>query len=46
MTTTDAETVPTEYQCPTCGENRIDWLVWDEETETVVCATCQTRYVP
>ena len=36
------------HPCPNCGENRIDWLVWDEDgfdTE-LECSTCGTVYVP
>jgi len=38
-----------EDACPECGEDRIDWLVWNNRTdddETVTCSTCQTVYVP
>jgi ribosomal protein S27E len=33
-------------RCPECGENRVDYLVWDEDGEYVTCATCGTVYVP
>jgi len=39
--TTDA------HPCPKCGENRIDWLIWDEEgyDSQLECASCGTVYV-
>ena len=34
-------------ECPACGENRIDYLVWrDPHYEDVECATCGTVYIP
>ena len=38
-----------EDACPECGEDRIDWLVWNnsaDDDETVTCQSCQTVYVP
>jgi predicted RNA-binding Zn-ribbon protein involved in translation (DUF1610 family) len=32
--------------CPDCGENRIDWLAWDENGEFVTCTSCGCVYVP
>lgn len=46
--TVDAEEdiVPTGAECPECGENRVDWLVWDDDCEIVTCTTCGAEYVP
>ena len=38
-----------EDACPDCGEQRIDYLVWNNQTpddESVTCWTCKTVYVP
>ena len=38
-----------EDACPECGEDRVDWLVWNNSTdddETVTCQSCQMVYVP
>lgn len=32
--------------CPNCGERRIDYLEWDELSETVTCNTCGANYDP
>jgi uncharacterized OB-fold protein len=32
--------------CPSCGETDADWLVWDDEGETVTCENCGRVYVP
>jgi hypothetical protein len=32
--------------CPNCFETRIDWLVWNDDGETVTCATCSAVYNP
>ena len=37
------DTVPSWYACPTCGERRLDWLVWIEG-DTVRCQSCKTTY--
>jgi len=34
-----------EAACPSCGEQRIDWLVWTDD-ETVRCASCGGEYRP
>ena len=44
-------TVPTDTvsecdACPNCGENRMDWLAWQDEGEYVRCGICGTEYVP
>ena len=33
-------------ECPNCGEDRMDYLTWDEDGEIVTCYTCGTEYVP
>lgn len=33
-------------ECPTCGENRIDYLAWDDDGEVITCTNCGTKYVP
>ena len=37
--------VKSDWRCPTCGERRYDFLVWDED-EFVVCQICDTAYIP
>ena len=32
--------------CPNCFEGRVDWLVWNDDGETVTCASCGTIYHP
>ena len=32
--------------CPNCGEDRMDYLTWDEDGESVTCYTCGFQYVP
>jgi hypothetical protein len=39
----DDDLVPNGCECPHCGENRIDYLVLDEE-DWVTCETCGTEY--
>ena len=41
-----AETVSPDNACPGCGENRLDWLAWDEDGTVVTCATCGASYDP
>ncbi len=41
---TELEYVDPQYACPTCGERRLDWLVWIEG-DTVRCQTCKTEYI-
>ncbi len=41
----EADKCPDECRCPHCGENRQDWLVWDEN-EWLHCATCGHVYDP
>ena len=42
--TVDDDVVGSCMACPKCGENRVDWLVWQDEL--VTCATCGTVYDP
>jgi len=48
ITIPDAETVLPTCVCPCCGEDRVDWLVWQESTEGqyVECASCGAWYDP
>ena len=39
-------TVTPDDVCPDCGEDRIDWLAWDDDGEYVTCASCSCVYVP
>ena len=32
--------------CPSCGEREMDRLVWEDDGESVRCATCGTIYDP
>jgi len=40
-----AERVLEGAECE-CGEDRVDYLVWDDDCEIVTCATCGAEYVP
>jgi rubredoxin len=42
----DSTLVPSVWACPSCGENRIDYLGWDENGEYVTCASCGAWYDP
>ena len=42
----DDEVVTQDNACPGCGENRLDWLAWDEDGTVVTCATCGASYDP
>ena len=42
----DDEVVTQDNACPGCSENRVDWLVWDEDGTVVTCATCGASYDP
>jgi len=33
-------------ECPNCGEDRVDWLGWQEDGETVECDACKHKYDP
>lgn len=37
------ELVEDKYRCPTCDENRLDWLTWIEG-DTVRCQACNWEY--
>jgi len=43
---TDSGLVSWNDACPVCEERRMDWLVWDEDGESVTCATCGNAYAP
>jgi len=32
--------------CPYCCESRVDYLVWQEDDETVLCLSCGKTYRP
>lgn len=40
------ELVDRRFACPHCGEQRMDWLVWDSEGVEVDCETCGMAYEP
>lgn len=43
----DADELVSEADaCPECGENRMDWLPWDEAGDYVKCASCSYTYRP
>jgi len=42
----NSERVPFRNSCPECGERRADFLVWQNDGETVECATCGYKYNP
>ena len=33
-------------RCPNCEEQRMDWLIWDDDGWEVKCHTCGTVYTP
>ena len=41
----EANTVSDANACPKCGENHVDYLVWNEY-DYVTCATCGMVYDP
>ncbi len=43
---TGDDLLPEASACARCGERRADWLVWDEDGETVTCATCGRQWNP
>ena len=45
VTIPDADTVCETCQCPCCGENRVDELVWIDD-EVVECQSCSAHYDP
>jgi hypothetical protein len=40
----DRNLSPPGCECPSCGENNVDYLLIDEFDETVKCQTCGHRY--
>ena len=40
---TNQERVSADEQCPNCHENRMDYLVWQDD-ETIKCASCGCEY--
>jgi hypothetical protein len=42
----EMELVDPRGACPGCGERIIDNLVWQDDGETVRCATCGRKYKP
>ena len=42
----DDDVVADCFICPGCGENRVDWLAWDEDGTVVTCTTCGASYDP
>ena len=38
--------VAPEWACPNCGNRVADWLIWDDNGETVTCDLCETVYIP
>jgi len=38
--------VAPEVACPACGEDRTDYLVWDDDGVWVQCQTCSKTYSP
>lgn len=43
---TVVELVDAKFACPTCGERDMDSLVWNDDGETVTCASCGETYDP
>lgn len=42
----DDVTVPLGCECPRCGCDEVDRLIWDMDCETVECSRCNMVYVP
>jgi uncharacterized Zn finger protein len=42
----DRGLVEVGQECPKCGEDDMDSLVWNEDLDTVTCAKCGTVYTP
>ncbi len=40
----EVATVAEGEGCPRCGEDRVDWLVWDTGTMEIECQTCNLIY--
>ena len=39
----EVETVVEGEECPHCGENRMDWLIWNDAGE-IKCQSCESAY--
>ena len=46
MCADDDDRVAQGSACPNCFEDRVDWLVWTDGGETVICASCGIAYNP
>jgi len=46
MEQVEFEMVDEKFACPNCGEQKMDWLIWDEDADTVKCQSCGTVYDP
>ena len=42
----DAGLVEHGQECPKCGEERMDYLEWDDDGTQVTCSTCGHVYAP
>ena len=42
--TAKSEIVPEYCQCPECGEDRMDWLIWSDDGDELECQTCGEVY--
>ncbi len=40
------DTVGIALACPYCHENRVDWLVWQDDHKSVECQSCHATYEP
>ena len=40
------ELVDAAFGCPMCGNRDMEWLPWNEETDTVTCGKCGHTYNP
>ena len=40
----EVETVAEGEECPHCGEDRVDWLIWDTGTMEIECQSCESVY--
>ena len=39
----ESDTEYVDFPCPSCGEDRVDYLEWEDD-ETVKCTTCGRSY--
>jgi len=42
----DEDIVGNALACPYCHENRVDWLVWQDDHKSVECQGCHVVYEP